>query len=225
MLGLAAAVFGTPFALGVAKPVVGLLARGGIKATGLAARKLGVGRSVGLGIAAAGLGASSIAHSDFVEQYHVGVHGTSEESMAALQSIRTAGTLLGGAALLGGGAAVIGRMPGVGLMKRGAKGAMKRMRPAGYWHMPVKRDRNIAKRIAGRASTSLAWAVKHPGTMAFTAGSIAGAGAATISNSHMYKGRDGTIRAINSAPQGGISPELQFSTQGLTLALHRAARR
>jgi len=43
---------------------------------------------------------------------------------------------------------------------------------------------------------------------------------AEVSNPTRRVAPEGIINGIQSAPRGGISPELQMSTQGLTLGIH-----
>ena len=56
------------------------------------------------------------------------------------------------------------------------------------------------------------------------AGVAAGIGGAAATSTSGY-GREGQITGISSSRGGGISPELQFSTQGLTLGLHSTRKR
>lgn len=65
---------------------------------------------------------------------------------------------------------------------------------------------------------------KHPGWTGLAAGAAFGVGAAsfeTVEKLERPKGYEGNIAAIGSSPNGGISPELQYSTQDLMFALHR----
>lgn len=56
------------------------------------------------------------------------------------------------------------------------------------------------------------------------AGVAVGIGGAAATSTSSY-GREGQITGISSSRGGGISPELQFSTQGLTLGLHSTRKR
>lgn len=392
MLGLAAAIFGTPFALGAARPVAGLLAKGGTKGLGAAVGALGPVRTAGLATAGAGYGVMKAARSNFAADYHIGVYGDSEDSLNSLQAMRTAGTLAGGAMMLGGaGTAILGRVPGSRLaagavvgtaraagrglegaanivggfgqmayggalvgtgralsaMARGARTAKNNFgqiikpnyfegvrqspfpwgvgsvirkpvlgprtnpyeflpssgaRPIptatlGYQKLPPAPFRKVmsgdlgrnrpeimgeklsaygtktfragveragarpyllgqplfltvapayggasrkapswlmgtavpkAREMAWKANRKLGGVVSYRGLgTAFGAvgvGGVAGSYAGIETSSSRF-GNEGNIRAINSAPRGGISPELQFSTQGLTLKLHNASRR
>ena len=56
------------------------------------------------------------------------------------------------------------------------------------------------------------------------AGVAAGIGVAAAKPTSGF-GREGQITGISSSRGGGISPELQFSTQGLTLGLHSTRKR
>ena len=59
-------------------------------------------------------------------------------------------------------------------------------------------------------------------------GAAAGVGAGSAmarANPRNRPAKEGMISGIRSAPMGGISPELQFSTQGLTLGIHNTRSR
>lgn len=64
---------------------------------------------------------------------------------------------------------------------------------------------------------------KHPILWGTGLGFAAGAGIATADDNYerLRGGSEGDITGIGSTPQGGISPELQFSTYDLMFALHR----
>jgi len=62
---------------------------------------------------------------------------------------------------------------------------------------------------------------KHPYITAFGASALGGVGVgAGQSVRSPFMAAEGNITAIGSSPAGGISPELQFSTQGLPLSIH-----
>lgn len=66
-------------------------------------------------------------------------------------------------------------------------------------------------------------AKNHPLLWGTALGFAAGAGIATADDNYerLRGGSEGDITGIGSTPQGGISPELQFSTYDLMFALHR----
>ncbi len=91
--------------------------------------------------------------------------------------------------------------------------------------------RQYPKKIAssfGKGSAS--WSKKpvqsvknHPFLWGAGLGGLAGvsAAASTDQYEHLRGGKEGKIIGIDSSPQGGISPDLQFSTYDLLFALHR----
>jgi hypothetical protein len=214
MLGTAAAVFGTPFVLGMARPVAGLIGKGGLKAVGTAARRLGAGRRRGLAAVGAGYGLMQATGSEMLEQTYISTYGPTQSTEERLAKLRLTGNLFGGTAMvLGGWAGVTGKMPG--LPTRTGGFAMKSIKYLGHGAAgPFRYAFSGGKAVA-----------KHPLTSAFMAGGAVGATASAITQSTRFRGREGNIRAIRSAPMGGISPELQFSTNGLVFALHNNRRR
>lgn len=81
-----------------------------------------------------------------------------------------------------------------------------------------------AGKLLGTNVPGRAWWKKE--RYGFAAGALAG-GAASLSGTGRGKGLapEGTITGISSSIGGGISPELQFSTQGLTLGIHSRRKR
>lgn len=64
--------------------------------------------------------------------------------------------------------------------------------------------------------------MKHPIMFGMAFGAAGGLGTGLAVGGPNQKGApEGNIQGISSSPQGGISPELQFSTQNLMFALHR----
>jgi hypothetical protein len=79
---------------------------------------------------------------------------------------------------------------------------------------------------AGRRTGNIMNAVvDYPSVAAMSAGIGAGIFEGIAANTPRYAGNEGNIIGIRSAPSGGISPELQFSTQGLVFALHNNNKR
>jgi hypothetical protein len=69
---------------------------------------------------------------------------------------------------------------------------------------------------------------RHPYITATSAGLGAGFGAGASTGfglDRRFNANEGNIKGISSSSSGGISPELQFSTQGLVQSLHKHARR
>ena len=83
---------------------------------------------------------------------------------------------------------------------------------------------SVGRNIASGARSAAKSIMKRKGWGSLGLGAALGAGAGIYAgnayNSNQY-GYEGELQGISSSPSGGISPELQFSTEGLTFALHR----
>lgn len=215
MLGLAAAVFGIPFAVGAGVPVAGALAKGGLKVIGRVGSTILKGRTRKAGLAAAGLGygAMQFTGSETLSDTYTSIYGPGRNTENVLSNIKFVGNLAGGTAIvLGGITGVLGRMPG---FPGGGSTASKAMK------MSVKTAGSAITRIKRPLRTISS----HPFIFSMAAGAGLGATAAAITSSTRFRNVEGNITAMRSSAAGGMSPELQFSTNNLVFALHKNRKR
>lgn len=85
----------------------------------------------------------------------------------------------------------------------------------------VKKQNLIMKSISGNATKLAPFLTTDLrfGLAGIGAGAVGGLGAEAARPTHRVAS-EGFITGISSSPTGGISPELQMSTQGLTLGIH-----
>jgi hypothetical protein len=216
-----------------------------------AAGKVGGGlasRIFGTGTAVAGAGVFTAATSDFAAQWYRGQYGTGPSAERQLGALSAAGGAAGAMMVgFGGFRAVTGR--GVPLLApiRGAarigegarawaagrrgKAAFFKNKGAGEHFLRTGKSAVSDKRFnklmgaykrgaAGLRLSNKNMLTRHPFMTAF-AGGVGFGGASAYATGKISNAPEGNITAIHSSPSGGISPELQFSTQGLTLALHK----
>ncbi len=109
---------------------------------------------------------------------------------------------------------------GRGAYKRAAKKAAAAKAAAA----PGPKIGNMASDIGSGVADFGRWFKKRHGWQSFAVGVGAGMGAGVAASQAYFNnqyGYEGDIQGISSSPSGGISPELQFSNQGLVFALHR----
>jgi hypothetical protein len=177
-----------------------------LKGTSLAARgvnRFPMLRNIGL-VAGAGLGTSAVVNSESFNNF-IDSTGRRSRGIDFLQA--NGGFMAGGAA----GAALFGKYA-VSSLYQGGKAAAylarnKQVRAAGS--MAASASKNVTKK-----------ALYHP----FIAAAGMGLAAGAASSRFNHRGGispEGNITGIGQGGGRGISPSLQFSTQGLTLNIHR----
>ena len=170
-----------------------------------------------LGIAAGAIGTATYAgispFSNYQDKKTLAIYGDNENTRQMI-SDKDSGRLMIAGAAGAIGAAVVGT--GMGLSAISRRSAKKAA------------SDSVASKGSSFGKKALNTLTARNAFGAFAYGGAAGAltiAGATSQDKQMYFGEEGRITGIQSSRGGGISPELQFSTQGLTLNLHNRSRR